>query len=457
MKSSNMRSAYAEGLAFALVVALCLAAFPGQAWGQEPPEVEVSGELQEALAVSLDDGGLVANTASYRLSLEQELGRTGPSTLGKLYISLRGNYDLAAGSGRLAELDEAYLDLYLRSADLRIGQQIVSWGTAYGVNPTSYVNPLPNLAPTDLAKVMELAGLPVPAIGATAYPSWGDAALVVVLNPRLQGVPLPETTQAALLEGVALQVSYQYGLHAELACDRFLAVAPESVLERLEFAGKAGTRFGNWDLYLSGFRGWEDQPVLWVATELKPGPGGVPFIEVSPEATYRRATSVGVAASCTWRAYTLWGEGSCTWPDNVPELDNTRNIAFSSNKPYMQVVLGGDRSLGGPSEFYLMAEYLYSSNRLLLTPYWLLPGEPRAGHYIIGTARCSPAVDHQLELAGIYSLTDGSSVALSRYTYELTPGVSLWFGLTLPRGDSGTEFGNLSSSRIASIGVRSAF
>jgi hypothetical protein len=39
------------------------------------------------------------------------------------------------------ELGEAYVDLYLGPVDLRIGQQIVSWGLNEGINPNDVVNP----------------------------------------------------------------------------------------------------------------------------------------------------------------------------------------------------------------------------------------------------------------------------------------------------------------------------
>ncbi|MEW6105328.1 MAG: DUF1302 family protein [Bacillota bacterium] len=444
------------GLVFLAVLALCTA-WTGTAWGEESG-VKVSGEVQHDLVISLHGDGVVASTASYRLSLSGELGGAGWAVPGSVYISVKGEHDLQSESGKLVDLDEAYVDLYFSGADLRLGQQIVSWGTAYGLNPTSYVNPMPNPASSGGAGLaggvaLELARLPVPAVSATTYPSWGDVGLVAVVNPRLQGVPVPEDTQAEILHRVAS------GVQATLSSERFSVEPPESLADRLEYAVRVGTRMGNWDLYLSGFRGWDDHPVLWVsmAPVADPVTGYPTGVRVDPNAAYRKVTKAGLAASCTWGPYTLWGEGSYAWPDKVPELDDPNNIAFSSNEPHWQAVLGGDRTFGDAGDVYLMAEYIYNSNGSLLVPYQFVPGKSEARHYLVGTARWQPAQDHQLEVSGIYCMNDGSYVAMPRYTYQLTQSASLWFGLALPGGDEGTDFGGLSDARSATLGVKLGF
>lgn len=460
MRSRRRKLAHIADLALATAFLLCMA-LPGAVRAGEP-ELKISGEIRQDLTISLENGEPVADVTSYRLSIEQGLGGAGWPVPGNLYLSLRGSYDLNSASGRLMEVDEAYLDLYFSSADLRLGQQLVNWGTAYGFNPTNYVSPLPGLTSSGFMGAVELTGLPVPAVYATAYPSWGDVGLVAVLNPRLPNVPLPDAAQAELLRQVAREIAARApvpGTPVIMSPDRFLVEAPGSAPELLEFAARAGLRFRTCDLYLSGFRGWEDRPVLWVAAGPKVHPVAGAFIEATPNARYRRVTEVGAAASCAWRAYTLWAEGSHAWPENVPELDDPMNIAFSSNKPYAQVVLGGDRSFGGSNEWYLLGEYVYNSNGSILTPYSYVSAQPKAGHYVIGLARYAPSGDHQLEITGIYNLSDGSLAALPRYTRKLRPGVSLWLGLPVARGGKLTEFGSLAGDRgpVMIAGARIAF
>jgi len=59
-----------------------------------------------------------------------------------VYLSFKGGYDsIRKDSIEPVKLDEAYADIYLKNTDLRVGRQVVSWGTADGINPTNYINP----------------------------------------------------------------------------------------------------------------------------------------------------------------------------------------------------------------------------------------------------------------------------------------------------------------------------
>jgi len=170
------------------------------------------------------------------------------------------------------------------------------------------------------------------------------------------GMSIDESTLAIMIENMEVRPSAL----------KFAAEPPETLADRLEVAGRAGMNFGMWDLYISGFRGWEDAPVLWVESELV-----LPQFQVAvdPKALYRKATALGVAASGTYGPYTFWGEGSYTWPDKVKELDIEDNIALSTNDPYFQAVLGADRMFGDASEYYVMGQYIYNSSGSLLLPY----------------------------------------------------------------------------------------
>ncbi len=475
MMAATMRAAVSTIIAAWTLV--CLAtAFPVSAEGYGS-QLRISGEIRQDLAISLEGGDVIANATSYRLSIRHGLA-AGPAwpVPGGLYVSLRGEYDLEAGAGRPACLDEAYLDLYLDDTDVRLGQQLVNWGSAYGLNPTSYVNPRPtistatastarastataSIATASLAsaspgpiRLLEAARLPVPALSVTYYPWWGDVSVVAVFDPRLQGVPLPAEAQSEIVREVASQVALGLpapGIPVVVSGDRFLADAPASLADRLELAARAGTRLGAWDLYLGAFRGWEDEPALWVTTEQRHDPALGPVVDVAPGARYRKVTEVGASATCAWGPYTFWVEGSQAWPDALAELDDPANTPLSSNRPRARLVAGGDRHLGGAAAWYLMAQYVFYSSGSILSPYSSgarggEPGRSGAGRsYIIAMARCAPSDDHQFEIAGIYSLNDGGLAALPRYTYRPAPGISLWVGLPVARGAAGTEIGGL--------------
>lgn len=318
---------------------------------------------------------------------------------------------------------------------------------------------------------MDLAGLPVPAVYVSAYPSWkdmsADVGMVLVLNPRLQGVPLPEEAQAMILQGIkagieaGLEANPEWLLPPEMTDVRltslkFAAAPPESLTDRLEVAGRAGMNFGMWDLYISGFRGWEDTPVLWVENEIIPPSieSPLPYVLVYPKALYRKATALGAAASGTWGPYTFWGEGSYTWPDKVKELDNEGNILLSNNDPYLRAIVGADRMFGSASEYYVMGQYIYNGSGSLLSPY-RMPGEKaKAGHYLAAVGRATIHDDHQIEIMNICNLRDKSGLIVPRYTYKVNPMLSAWIGTTFLLGEEATEFGSLSMSKSVFAGTK---
>ena len=423
-----------------------------------------SGEVTKDFVLSLKNGELTRNGLGYDISLDGDLAGRMPAPFGHLYISFNGSYDLIEGSGDLFELGEAYIDLYRESLDLRVGQQVVSWGTAYGVNPTNYVNPIKVLNPEDMMGEMEIKGIPVPAVYGTGYTSWGDTGGVLVLDPKLQDIPVPSEMQAKILEGVARQASLSLGGLIVEAPGGFPAPErPTGLGQLLEVAGRAGTRVGGWDVYASAFKGWDDYPVLWARVEPKLTPGGTlaydsyerPVMELQPHSQYRRLTRLGATVTGVIGDYTLWGEASYTWPERVAGLEDERAIAFSSNEPYLQAVVGGDRNF--ENNIYAMAQYIYNGSGSLLSPYWFKPGPREAGQYLLGVVRYTPNDDHEVELTGLVNLDDKSSVIAPRYTYHLSQSMDIWAGGAFFAGCEDSEFGMLKGSKALITGVKFSF
>lgn len=436
-----------------------------------PTGLNLSGEVEQTVNWFLTEGKLSLGITRYKLSLDQDLMRAGAGIDGHAYVSVKGWYDHKASEGKWLELDEAYVDIYQNLFDLRIGQQVVSWGTAYGVNPTSYVNPLPAMATLTQGGLTDLAGLPVPAVYVSAYPSWkdmsADAGIVLVLNPRLQGVPLPEEAQTMILQGIkagieaSLKANPEWPLPPEMTDVRltsleFAAATPESLTKRLEVAGRAGMNFGMWDLYINGFRGWEDTPVLWIESEIIPPSieSPLPYVLVYPKASYRKVTALGAAASGTWGPYTFWGEGSYAWPDKVKELNIEENTALSTNDPYLQAVVGADRMFGSASEYYIMGQYIYNGSGSLLSPYRMPDKKAEAGHYLAAVGRATIHDDHQIEIMNICNMRDRSGLIVPRYTYKVNPMLSAWIGTTILIGDEATEFRNLPMNKTVFTGAK---
>jgi len=219
--------------------------------------------------------------------------------------------------------------------------------------------------------------------------------------------------------------------------------------------------FGIWDLYISGFRGWEDTPVLWVETvpsiEVAPAvpiPQLDVYMDICPKASYRKVTAFGAAASGTWGPYTFWGEGSYAWPDKVKELDIEGNTALSTNDPYLQAVVGADRMFGSASEYYIMGQYIYNGSGSLLSPYRMPDEKAEAGHYLAAVGRATIHDDHQVEIMNICNMRDKSWLVVPKYTYKVNPMLSAWLGTTFLIGDEATEFGNLPMQKSVFAGAK---
>ena len=139
-------------------MALLLIALQGSCLARD---VNIKGDVSYDLIYFTDNGKFYSNVIQYELSLEKYFGNKG-----KAYLSFKGGYDSMEGTPKLETviLDEAFADIYLKNTDLRIGQQVISWGTADGINPTNYINPK-EISFTD----MEPKGKPLTCARATYY------------------------------------------------------------------------------------------------------------------------------------------------------------------------------------------------------------------------------------------------------------------------------------------------
>lgn len=107
-----------------------------------------------------DMGGYVRTSGYYftqmwedkeRLDMEVGLDASFPFyNLGEGYFSFKFYADDLLGkmSENKASIDEAYLDIYTRSCDIRLGRQYIFWGRTTGVN-----TPTNNINPQDLTKI----------------------------------------------------------------------------------------------------------------------------------------------------------------------------------------------------------------------------------------------------------------------------------------------------------------
>lgn len=406
-------------------------------------EWRLSGELGHYLFYGTGQDGLLQNEVRYELSIE---GR--PGWDGRVMVRWRG----AAATGPVEasmlfdrppsepwpSLDEAYVDFYFPSVDLRLGRQVVAWGTADAINPTDVVNP--RSLSLDALLDRRVRRLPVPAVRAAFYP-WPDVGLTAVGVLDFVAAPLPEQ---AVRETVQQRL---YGSGMQLDSP-WLSMENLEAGKRYELALRAETTVQGYDVYLSYFNGVEDLPVLWL------GPGEPFPPDVRVYGRYRRQQQYGLAVAGTLSEAGVWAEVAYTVPEAVDALDNRPPAmpALSSNEPSWQGVVGVDYRLTG--DLYVSGQLVGLQGRTLLSPYRDPTSGTRDGLYAVGLLRYSrPLSRATWEATVVTNLRDRSSLVSPGLTYELRPELKLSVRYLGVLGDETTEFGQL-RSRMQGIGTR---
>lgn len=387
-------------------------------------EIQIGGSISHTLLYLTQEAEFSENTLRYELFFERDFRG------GKIHLSFDGGYDSVDTEAlELIQLDEAYGDIYLGSVDLRVGQQVVSWGTADGINPTNYVNP------KELSFAAgEFKGTPVPSLQATYFGPMTSVTGVVVFDFVPQDVPEEMT------EGIA------QGLGLEELPE---PTDPENTLENMEYALQVERRLGNWDTKLSYFHGWEDYPALWIEMV----PGIAPAFEA--ESQYQRVNKVGLATAGGFRGIGLWGEVAYTSPEEIEEMD-TATMLLSMNEPYLQGVVGADYSF---SDFYVEGQYIYYENGSLMSPYAQRePGiDITPGKYVMVQISYEVNRDQSVRLVGMMNLDDSGYTIMPQYTYALSDVADLLVRAAFFSGGEGTEFGSLKSLESVDLSIKVSF
>ena len=390
-------------------------------------EIELGGDISHNLFYLSRQGELSQNITRYGLFLKKNF-RGGK---GKVYLSFKGSYDsIMEGSVEAVELDEAYADIYLENTDLRIGRQVASWGTADGINPTNYINPKElSLAGT------EPGGKPLAILKATYYGKKADVTGVIVFDFEPQEIP----EQLEIEIGQLIPGFGGFPSPADI----------ENSLENMEFAVRVEKRIGAWDAKLSYFHGWEDYPALWI--ELQPGS----ISQFEARAQYQQVDKVGLATAGNIKKIGLWSEMAYVMPREIEEMRNAF-LSFSMNEPYLQAVLGADRTFG---KIYLEGQYIYYQNGSLLSPYgqYETGRDITAGTYLMVQSSYEINQIHSLRLGGIVNLQDSSYALMPQYTYAANEVTDLSLSGVLFLGGAATEFGMLKSIDFINLGIKVSF
>ena len=275
-------------------------------------------------------------------------------------------------------LKEAYFDYYGEDYDLRLGKQLVSWGTAAGFNPTDNINPADLEDPT------------------------GDKDSLLMMkgdyffdnNYRLTGVVVPY--HQPLLEGE---------LDAPEESPDFIDSIPieETVydLSSMEYALKlSGRGIEGYDFSFSLYHGHEKLPTVDKPEQLNP--------DVTTEAYYQRLTALGADVITDYEGVGLWAEGAYMLPEDT---DN-----------YGSLVLGADYHL--ESGQLILGQLIYRHDR---------EGED---NFILQSAVEGTFADyHEARMAAFYNVSNDSYLLKPEVEFSLADAVNFNIEYIYQSGD----------------------
>ncbi len=252
------------------------------------------------------------------------------------------------------EFREAYLDLYqfgLQDLDVRIGRQIITWGTADKLNPTG------NICPENLEDVFnfgEQSG--VNSVLATYY--LGDFTFSGVYVPAFTPAVLPSGIYASALSA---PMEFPEGMTINGFTDKII-LPEQKFTESSQAAFKLGTSLFDYDLSLSYYYGRDDLPLLNKVTINPIDTLGT--VDVAAEMIYPKMQVIGTDFAGNLFNVGIWGEAAFTIPEKImlsTDLSalgmGTQETIALDDDPYCKFVLGGDYTF--KNGIYLNTQYLH--------------------------------------------------------------------------------------------------
>ena len=312
------------------------------------------------------------------------------------------NYDL--DNELTIDLREAYIDLYLDDADLRIGRQQIIWGKADGVFITDVVSPknLENFLIPDFNEIR----LGVTALKADYYA--GDATYELIWIPVFTPTTLPANGSIWDTNG-AMDITS-------------LISTPDTSLENSEVFGRYSKYTSDIDFELMGGYMWDDEPA---AT-------GVGTF------THYRTGIVGGSLSTSVGDFIIRSEGA--WYIYSPDLD----------MDYLHYMAGIDYKINGwnLSAQFIQKVYLdYVDNTF--TDQW---------NTTVTFMANKEFLENKLlfEFFTYLEFDELNALIKPKVTYDLSDNINLLFGANLFFGDTGT-FGQFDNNDMIYSKIQLSF
>ncbi len=273
-------------------------------------------------------------------------------------VQLKGLRDLTAEDQFDWEFDlrEGYLDLYKffsEQLDVRIGKQIIAWGKADKLNPTSNVSPDNLEDPFDFGEK-----LGVNAVQANLYLDTVTITGIFVPEFGVADLPFGDFGQA-LMGTMELPDDMTLGNITQHTLD------PDSTLDESSlYAVKLSTVLWDYDVSLSYVSGRDDLPLATAARLTAVDDLGT--VDLDVDLIYPKMQVIGVDIAGQVKTIGVWAEGALFLPDKVAlttTLNNSEGLqsletgVVLDDEPYFKYVIGMDYTF--KNEWYVNAQFVH--------------------------------------------------------------------------------------------------
>ncbi len=385
---------------------------------QGPADVEMNGYMRGVgyggISAVDDDPELKSVYGEAALQLRARKG-----DLGNAYAKVRfrkGNeYNEPISK---MNLREAYVSAYVGSFDIKIGQQIIVWGRADGMNPTNNLTPYNMLVRSPDEDDRRESNF-LMQTHYNAHPFRLEAVWVPTYAPSIlpvKAIPLPPLIK---LDD---------------------PVYPDAGLDNSAYAARLDVTLPAIGFSVSYFNGYNPLPGI----DIKPTTSALPTVMLKAW----RVSVYGADFATTIGSFGLRGEAAYRNPHK-----DYNNLPFVPN-PDFQYVLGMDKSIGN---FSIIAQYIgrYVTDFEELTPRPMMPDyelEMKNRMISFQLEEISHAVSGRLsqsmlyetltaELFGMYNFTTESYLARPQVSYDIADELSFTIGAELFGGPEETLYG----------------
>ena len=346
-------------------------------------------------------------------------------------IGLTASADIyTTSAGVQTDLWEGYIDYYGTFYDLRLGKQVVSWGTTDGINPTD------NLNPFDLGRkspFVDPAEKKLPVTMAKADLYFGGLRLTGIFVPDFHPFRLPDTSTWHMSRpDDLLKLPPNTVIQTKEA--PVPPVEPDDSPENAEYALKLSGDLAGINLSVSYFHGWDDFPSFHPkVTPQSVDQSGTRYVNVQPTLKYHQVDVFGGDFATSLFGLGLRGEAAYYLTEDEDGTD-----PFIQN-PFLHYVLGLDYTFR--NGLYLNGQFVSG----MFKRYGLTPTGDE--DYMITSALTYDLNDYNsFEVGGMYSITDENLLLKPSYTRTLSGGVDLTLGAYIVQGETGSHFGAFRSN-----------